>query len=147
MASKTASNAANTVFGKCTAGSETATHFGIGTSSTGTGKLLFRKALASSVAISANIRPQFDLGDLTVTTSGDIADSWQNEILSLLFSNTGISLVGDATGLPGSTVDGSLYVSLHTADPGAGGNQTTSECAYTGYARVAVSRTSGWTVA
>src|SRR6202000_2694192 len=34
-----------------------------------------------------------------------------------------------------------------TASPGAGGSQTTSEAAYTGYARVAVARTSsGFTV-
>jgi hypothetical protein len=40
-----------------------------------------------------------------------------------------------------------LYVSLHTADPGESGNQSTSETAYTNYARVAVARTSGgWTV-
>lgn len=40
-----------------------------------------------------------------------------------------------------------LYVSLHTASPGAGGAQNTSEAAYTGYARVAVARTtSGWTL-
>ena len=38
-----------------------------------------------------------------------------------------------------------LYVSLHTANPGATGNQTTSEAAYTSYARVAVARSgSGW---
>jgi len=40
-----------------------------------------------------------------------------------------------------------LYVSLHTADPGEAGTQATSETAYTGYARVAVARsTAGWTV-
>lgn len=40
-----------------------------------------------------------------------------------------------------------LYVSLHTANPGATGNQTTSEAAYTSYARVAVARTSsGWAI-
>lgn len=33
-----------------------------------------------------------------------------------------------------------LYVALHTADPGAGGTQDSNECAYTDYARVAVSR-------
>lgn len=38
-------------------------------------------------------------------------------------------------------------MSLHTADPGETGNQTTNEIAYTSYARVAVARTSGgWTV-
>ena len=30
---------------------------------------------------------------------------------------------------------GATYIALHTADPGAGGTQTTSEVAYTGYAR------------
>jgi hypothetical protein len=40
-----------------------------------------------------------------------------------------------------------LYVSLHTAAPGNAGSQTTSETAYTNYARVAVARTTGgWTV-
>jgi hypothetical protein len=43
----------------------------------------------------------------------------------------------------GSTTAGSLYVSLHTADPGEAGDQTTSETTYTSYARVAVARTSG----
>lgn len=41
-----------------------------------------------------------------------------------------------------------LYISLHTADPGIGGSQTTSEAAYTNYTRIAVARTvGGWTVA
>lgn len=40
-----------------------------------------------------------------------------------------------------------LYLSLHTADPGEGGTQTSSECTYTPYARVGVSKdASGWTV-
>lgn len=40
-----------------------------------------------------------------------------------------------------------IYVGLHTANPGATGDQTTSEAAYTGYARVAVARTSGgWSI-
>lgn len=37
----------------------------------------------------------------------------------------------------------SLYESLHTADPGEAGNQTTSETNYTSYARAAVARNSG----
>jgi hypothetical protein len=36
-----------------------------------------------------------------------------------------------------------LYIALHTADPGAAGTGSTSEISYTGYARVAVARTSG----
>ena len=34
-----------------------------------------------------------------------------------------------------------LYLSLHTGTIGAGGDQTTNEITYTGYARVAVTRT------
>jgi hypothetical protein len=41
----------------------------------------------------------------------------------------------------------SLYMSLHTADPGTAGTQATSEAAYAGYTRMAVPRTSsGFTV-
>lgn len=41
----------------------------------------------------------------------------------------------------------SVFNSLHTADPGEAGDQTTSEITYTSYARVGVLRTSGgWTV-
>ena len=71
----------------------------------------------------------------------------ENQLLLLIFNNTNISLVGDATGLRGSTTAGSLFVSLHTADPGEAGTQSTSEATYTSYARVAVARSgSGWTV-
>lgn len=40
-----------------------------------------------------------------------------------------------------------IFVSLHSADPGAAAAQTASECAYTGYARVGVARSAGgWTI-
>lgn len=75
------------------------------------------------------------------------SNTFENELLLLLFNNTTMSGVGDATGIVGSTAAGSLYVSLHTSDPGEAGDQTTSETAYTNYARVAVARTAGgWTV-
>jgi len=75
------------------------------------------------------------------------SNTFENDLLLLIFNNTNVANVGDATGLRGSTTAGSLYVSLHTADPGEAGDQTTSEISYTGYARVAVARTSGgWTV-
>jgi hypothetical protein len=75
------------------------------------------------------------------------ANGWENGLLLLLFNNTAYTLVGDAAGLPASTGAGNLYVSLHTADPGETGDQTTSEIAYTNYARVAVARSgAGWTV-
>lgn len=68
------------------------------------------------------------------------SDSWENALLLLLFNNTNAANIGDATGLRGSTTAGSLYLSLHTADPGEAGTQTTNEIAYTSYARVAVAR-------
>lgn len=75
------------------------------------------------------------------------ANGWENGLMLLLFNNTTYSGVGDATGLPGAATAGSLYLSLHTADPGETGDQTTSEIAYTSYARVAVARSgAGWTI-
>ena len=75
------------------------------------------------------------------------SNSWETGLLQLLFENTNFANVGDATGLRGSSTAGSLYFSLHTADPGEAGDQTTNEIAYTSYARVAVARSSsGWTV-
>lgn len=71
------------------------------------------------------------------------SNAWETDLLNLVFNNTGVALIGDATGLRGSTAVGSLYLSLHTADPGEAGTQSTSEVTYTGYARVAVARTSG----
>jgi hypothetical protein len=75
------------------------------------------------------------------------SNAWETGLLTLLFNNTNFANVGDATGLRGSTTAGSLYVSLHTADPGEAGSQNTSEATYTGYARVAVARSAGgWTI-
>jgi len=75
-------------------------------------------------------------------------NTFENELLLHIFNNSDIALVGDATGLRGSSTAGSLYVALHTADPGEAGTAATSECAYTSYARVAVARSgAGWTVA
>ena len=74
-------------------------------------------------------------------------NTFENDLLLLVFNNTAAALIGDASGLQPSATAGSLYVSLHTSDPGEAGNQTTNECAYTSYARVAVARSgAGWTV-
>ncbi len=70
-------------------------------------------------------------------------NTFETELLALIFQNANMSLVGDATGLRGSSAAGSLFFALHTADPGEAGDQTTNEVAYTGYARVGVARTSG----
>lgn len=75
------------------------------------------------------------------------SNTFENELLEHIFNNDAITLIGDASGVLGSATAGSLYVSLHTADPGEAGDQTTNETAYTNYARVAVARTvGGWTV-
>ena len=75
------------------------------------------------------------------------SNAFENDVLLLLLNNTNIANLGDATGVRGSTVAGSVFIALHTADPGEAGVQTTSEATYTGYARVAVARSSaGWTI-
>ena len=75
------------------------------------------------------------------------SNACENSLLELIFKNTDFALIGDAAGLQNSAAAGSLYVSLHTADPGEAGDQTTSEATYTSYSRVAVARSgSGWTV-
>lgn len=68
----------------------------------------------------------------------------ETDILALIFNATTIpELAENDTTSPATNIT----VALHTADPGEAGNQTTSETAYTGYARVNVARTSGgWTV-
>lgn len=64
--------------------------------------------------------------------------------LALLFNATTFANIAvNATSGPLT----SLYVALHTGDPGEAGDQTTNECTYGSYARVAVARNSGgWTV-
>lgn len=74
-------------------------------------------------------------------------NTFENDLLLLLFNNTNIANIGDATGVRGSSAAGSLYMALHSADPGEAGDQTTNEVAYTSYARVAIARSgSGFTV-
>jgi hypothetical protein len=69
---------------------------------------------------------------------------FENDFLKLIFNATPIADIADNDATSPLT---NLYVALHTADPGEAGDQTTSEIAYTSYARVAVARTSGgWTV-
>ena len=72
---------------------------------------------------------------------------FENGLLSLIFENADYANVGDATGLRGSSTAGVFWISLHTGDPGETGNQTSSEAAYTSYARKSVARSAaGWSV-
>lgn len=63
-----------------------------------------------------------------------------NDFLKLLLNATTWANVAiNATASPLTN----LYFGLHTANPAATGDQTTSEAAYGSYARVAVARTTG----
>lgn len=73
------------------------------------------------------------------------SDTFENDVLKLIFNATAIANIADNAATSPLT---NLHVSLHTADPTDAGVQSASEANYTGYARVAVARTTGgWTVA
>lgn len=72
------------------------------------------------------------------------SDTFENDWLKLIFNATAIANIADNAATSPLT---NLYVAAHTADPGETGTQSTSEISYTGYARVAVARSSsGFTV-
>ncbi|MBZ5533091.1 MAG: hypothetical protein LAO20_16800 [Acidobacteriia bacterium] len=71
------------------------------------------------------------------------SNTFELDLLKLILNATGIANIADNAATAPLT---NVFVALHTADPGEAGDQTTSEATYTGYARVAVARTSGgWT--
>lgn len=65
-----------------------------------------------------------------------LSNATETEILAYIFDSATPAWAGNA----------SFYVALHTADPGEAGTATTSEASYTNYARVTVSRSTGFTV-
>jgi len=70
--------------------------------------------------------------------------SASNSILALIFNATAWADIAENDSSSPAT---NLYLSLHTADPGVGGSQTTNETSYTNYARIAIARTTGgWDV-
>lgn len=73
-----------------------------------------------------------------------LGNTFENDLAKLIFQASAIANIADNAAASPLT---NLYASLHTADPGEAGDQTTNEIAYTSYARVAVARTSGgWSV-
>ena len=72
------------------------------------------------------------------------SNDFENDLLKLIFNGTAIANLAD------NAVTGpltSLFLALHTSDPGEAGTQSTGEIAYTGYARIPVLRTSGgWVI-
>jgi len=76
-----------------------------------------------------------------------IGNTAESDLLTLLFQNTNWANLGDATGLRGSTTAGSFFIGLSTGTLSGTSTQTTTEAAYTSYARVTVARSSGgWTI-
>jgi len=76
--------------------------------------------------------------------AGGKGSTFDADLLKLILNGTPIANIAD-NAASGPLIN--LYLSLHTADPGAGGSQNTSEAAYAGYLRQAVPRTSsGFTV-
>ena len=78
-----------------------------------------------------------------------MTDGFENVLALLLFNNTTLANIGDATGLVGSSSAGSTQLALSTsALTDADTVLTATEVAYTGYARPTQARSgSGWTVA
>jgi hypothetical protein len=71
-------------------------------------------------------------------------NTFENDLLKLIFQAAAIADLAENDSSSPAT---NLYFSLHTADPGEAGDQTTSETNYTSYARVAVVRSAvGFTV-
>lgn len=70
-------------------------------------------------------------------------NTFENDVLLITFNAT----LAAHLGVLSTTGNANLYVALHTGDPGEGGSQTTSECAFGSYARQSVARSGvGWTV-
>lgn len=73
-----------------------------------------------------------------------ISTQLQSAVLSIIFGGTTSPITSIAT-----TTTTQIWVALHTADPGNGGNQGTSEVAYTNYQRIATQRSTnvvGWQI-
>src|SRR5690348_2021359 len=78
--------------------------------------------------------------------AGTMVTTFAGDILKLILNATPIANFADNAATSPLTT---LQISLHTADPGASGTQTTSEISYTGYSRISVNRNNGsptWTV-
>lgn len=73
-----------------------------------------------------------------------MSNTTENAIMALIFNATAWANYADNASASPQT---QIAVALHTADPGDTGTMSTSESAYTSYARVNVNRNSGgWTV-
>ena len=75
-----------------------------------------------------------------------LSNAAESDFLLLFFQNTAWANVGSAGGLQPSSSAGSIFVALSTGTLTATSTQSTTEAAYTSYARQGVARSSaGWT--
>jgi hypothetical protein len=77
------------------------------------------------------------LAPLAAFAVGGKGGTFSNQLLKLNFQGVSVPSIADNAAVTPATV---LCVALHTADPGAGGTQSTNEAAYPGYARLSVPR-------
>lgn len=67
VATNTVTNAALVQFPLCASGSESETYFSVGTAASGAGKVLYKGALSSPLAVSSGIQPQFLAGEIDIS--------------------------------------------------------------------------------
>ena len=73
-----------------------------------------------------------------------LSATFANDLVKLILTAVPIANIADNAG---ASPIATLYFSLHTADPGAAGTQSTSELAFDGYARMPIVRqASAWDI-
>ncbi len=70
--------------------------------------------------------------------AGGKSQAFDTDLLKLILNGTPIAGIADNAA---SAPLAQLYLSLHTADPGAGGSQSANEAVYPNYVRIPVART------
>ena len=68
---------------------------------------------------------------------GSIGDTFENDLMKLIFNAVAIANIADNAASSPLT---SVFVALHSADPGESGTAATSEIGYTSYARATCAR-------
>jgi nucleoside phosphorylase len=109
----------------------TVTYFGIGSGSSGATELDFFGTVTPNIVVTTGVTPKLDTATAITHPVDGMGTAAATAFLTLFFNNTAWANVGNAAGLQPSGAAGSLYVSLHTSNPGQAGNQGTSEISYT----------------
>jgi hypothetical protein len=109
----------------------TVTYFGIGSGASGATELDFFGTVTPNIVVAAGVTPQLNTGTVITHSTDGMSSAAGTAFLALYFANTAWANIGNAGGLQPSSVAGSVYLSLHTASPGIGGTQATSELSYT----------------